>query len=130
VRSLSLVETAPTTGAAFTTVAATDYFMRPTTQERSPGWPATELWMSDVSAAYFPPGYDNVRLTGTFGFAMVPPRIESVARRLVVRTYASRQAGQGDLLGAGGDSGAPMVSSFLSKRDRETLDLFRMMQVA
>ena len=132
VRSLSLLETAATTGASFTTVTSTDYFLRPTTQERSPGWPATELWLSDMSASLpaFPRGYANVRLTGTFGFSPIPRRIEEVALNLVVRMYASRQAGQMDMLGAGGDGGQPIVSSFLSKRDRETLDRFRPMLVA
>jgi len=130
VRSLSLVETAAITGAAFTTVASTDYFLRPTTQERTPGWPATQLWLSDLAGiTRFPRGLANVRLTGTFGFATIPPRIESVARRIVVRAYASRQAGQADLLGTGSEAGTPMVSSYLSKRDRETLDSFRLAPV-
>jgi len=132
VRSLSLVETAATTGAAFTTVTATDYLLRPTTHDRSPGWPATELWLTDNAASLitFPRGYDNVRLTGTFGFSPIPRRVEEVALNLVVRMYASRQAGQSDLLGAGGEGGQPMVSSFMSRRDRETLDSFRPMLAA
>jgi hypothetical protein len=130
VRSLSAVETAPSTGAAFETVTASLYFLRPTTQERTPGWPATELWLSDQSGMTFPRGYDNVRLTGTFGFSPIPRRIEEVALNLVVRMYASRQAGQADLIGAGGDGGQPLVSSFLSRRDRETLDKFTPMLVA
>jgi len=131
VRSLSLVETAATTGAAFTTVTATDYFLRPTTQERTPGWPATELWLSDVAASLstFPRGFANVRLTGTFGFSPIPRRIEEVALNLVVRMYASRQAGGNDLIGSGGEGGMPLVSAFLSKRDRDTLDSFRSINV-
>jgi len=132
VRSLSLVETSATTGGSFTTVTSTDYLLRPTTQDRSPGWPATELWLVDnaTSLHTFPRGYANVRLTGTFGFSPIPRRIEEVALNLVVRMYASRQAGQNDMLGAGGDGGQPMVSSFLSRRDRETLDKFTPMLAA
>lgn len=131
VRSLSLLETAASTGSSFSTVTAGDYFLRPTAQERTPGWPATELWLSDVSGSLstFPSGYDNVRLTGTFGFASVPLRVEEVALNLVVRMYASRQAGQADLIGAGSDGGSPMVSTFLSRRDRDTLDMFRIVNV-
>jgi len=130
-RSLSLVETAATTGAAFTTVPSTDYLLRPPTQDRTPGWPATALWLTDnaTSLRTFPRGYDTVRLTGAFGFLAVPQRVQEVALNLVVRIYASRQAGQADILGAG-DSGAPLVSSFLSRRDRDTLDKFTAMQVA
>jgi hypothetical protein len=131
VRSLSLVETSATTGGSFEAVTATDYLLRPTTQERSPGWPATELWLVDnASLRTFPRGYANVRLTGEFGFSPIPRRIEEVALNLVVRMYASRQAGQSDMLGAGGDGGQPIVSSFLSRRDRDTLDKFTPMQVA
>jgi hypothetical protein len=124
VRSLSLVETAATTGASFSTVTAGTYFLRPTAQDRTPGWPATELWLSDQSSTQFPAGYDNVRLTGTFGFASVPQRVQEVALNLVIRMYASRQAGQSDLIGSGGEGGSPMVSAFMSKRDRDTLDAF------
>src|SRR3990167_10795946 len=131
VRSLSLLETAATTGASFTTVTAGTYFLRPTTQDRTPGWPATELWLSDVAGnlTQFPDGYDNVRLTGTFGFATVPQRVQEVALNLVVRMYASRQAGQSDLIGSGGAGGSPMVSAFLSRRDKESLDSFRGLNV-
>jgi len=129
VRSLSLLETAATTGASFTTVTAGTYFLRPTTQDRTPGWPATELWLSDQSSTQFPAGFDNVRLTGTFGFATVPARVQEVALNLVVRMYASRQAGQSDLIGSGGEGGSPMVSAFLSRRDKESLDSFRGLNV-
>lgn len=127
-RSISLLEVAAYTGASFTTVPSSDYFLRPSTQDRTPGWPATELWLSDIpTGAYsqFPYGLANVRPTGTFAFGSVPARIEGVARRAVTRAYAARQAGGNDLIGSGGDGGAPMVSQYLSKRDREVLDTFR-----
>lgn len=124
IQTISLLEVAATTGASFSTVTAGTYFLRPTDQDRAPGVPATELWLSDQSGTQFAPGYDNVRLTGTFGFASVPQRVQEVALNLVVRMYASRQAGQSDLIGSGGEGGSPMVSAFMSKRDRETLDRF------
>ena len=129
VRSLSLVEVAATTGASFVTVPSSDYFLRPLSQERTPGWPATEVWMTDIPSAtnttpVFPDGYANVRFTGAFGFGSVPPRIQEVALNMVVRMWAGRQAGQNDLLGTGSDSGTPMVSQYLSHRDRMTLASF------
>jgi len=128
VRSISLLEVAASTGAAFVTVPSSDFFLRPSAQDRTPGWPATEVWLSNTGATtYFPPGFANVRTTGTFAFASVPARIEGVARRTVVRAYASRQAGQGDLTGSGGEGGSPMISQFMSKRDREILDKFTLM---
>lgn len=131
VRSLTSLEVAATTGASFSTVTAGDYFLRPTDQDRTPGWPATELWLSDVAGSYaqFPAGYANVRLNGTFGFASVPYRVQEVCLNLVVRMYASRQAGQADLVGSGGEGGMPVVSTFMSKRDRDTLDGFKGLNV-
>ena len=123
VQSISLLEVAATTGGSFTTVSASAYVLRPTVQERTPGWPATEVWLVDTSPSLFYAGYDNIRLTGVLGFG-VPARIEGVARRLVTRAYAARQAGGNDLTGSGGDGGTPLVSQFLSRRDREVLDQF------
>jgi hypothetical protein len=122
VQSLSLVEAAASTGGSFTTILSTSYVLRPSQQYRTPGWPATELWLIE-SQPRFMPGYDNIRLTGVFGFG-VPARVEGVARRAVVRAYASRQAGGNDLLGSGGEGGTPMVSRFISKQDREILESF------
>jgi len=131
VRTISLLEVAANTGASFVSLASTDFFLRPLAQDRTPGWPATEVWLSDLGGTYpyFPPGYANVRATGTFGFGSVPARVEGVARRTVVRAYAARQAGQNDLIGSGGEGGIPQVSTFMSKRDREVLDGFRSVNV-
>ncbi len=128
VQSISLFEVAYNTGGSFVTYPTTDLFLRPQVQDRTPGWPATEVWLSNVPTgaySHFPYGYGNVRLTGVFGFASVPARIEGVARRAVVRAYAARQAGSNDMTGSGGGGGDPIVSQFLSKRDREVLDAFR-----
>ena len=126
VRTISLLEVAPNTGGSFISLASTDFFLRPLQQDRAPGWPATEVWLNNLGAAYpyFPPGYANVRATGTFGFAAVPARVQGGARRTVVRAYAARQAGGNDLLGTGGDGGTPLVSQYLSRRDREVLETF------
>ena len=125
VQSLTTLEVASNTGGSFTTLASTDFFLRPSVQDRSPGWPATEVRLSDTgSLPYFYPGIANIQATGVFGFASVPARIEGIARRTVVRAFASRQAGQADALGVGGDGGAPLVSQYLSKRDREVLATF------
>lgn len=133
VQSISLLEVAANTGGSFSTISSPNYVLRPSVQERTPGWPATEVWMTDIpvgsALAFFPRGIDNIRVTGVLGFG-VPARIEGVARRIVVRAYASRQAGQNDMVGSGGGAGDPIVSQFLSKRDREVLDGFAQALVA
>jgi hypothetical protein len=131
VQSISLLEVAANTGGSFNTISSPNYVLRPSAQERTPGWPATEVWMTDIpvgsALAFFPRGIDNIRITGVLGFG-VPARIEGVARRLVVRAYAARQAGGNDMTGS--ENGTPIVSQFLSKRDREVLDGFAQALVA
>ena len=127
VRSITTLKVAPQTGGTLVAVAAADFFLRPLAQDRAPGWPATEVWLNSLGATpIFYPGFSNIEITtGTFGSAAVPARVEGVARRTVVRAWAARQAGGNDLLGTGGDGGTPLISQFLSRRDREVLDSFK-----
>jgi hypothetical protein len=125
VRSLSLVELAFYTGAAFISIPLSDVFILPTPQERAPGWPGTEIWMSDIPSAgnaqpFFASGFAVARFTGAFGFAACPPRVEELAASLVVRSWSARQGGQADVAGSG-DSGQPLIRRILDGRDRSTL---------
>lgn len=124
--SLTTLEVATQTGADWQTVAATDYFLRPLAIMRRPGWPATHIVMSDVpkgSVSRFYAGFGNVRLSGSAGFAgwpAIPNDLVDVANTVVVRAWAARQSGQADIIG-NDETGAPLVSRFLSLRDRATL---------
>jgi hypothetical protein len=125
VRSLTSVEVADYTGASYGTVTSTDYFLRPLYPR--PGWPYTELHLSDVptgSITVFPPGYNTVRLVGTRGWAETPEDIEQVALTLAVRAWHSRQAGQSDIVGTD-EMGQPVVSQLLNRRDRDTLNRYK-----
>lgn len=131
IRTLTLVEVAPYTGSAFTTVPATDYLIRPDLASLPPGWPATTLLFSDYPAgsyAKWPAGYANVRLTGTFGFAAIPDDVRGVAIARVVRQFHGRQAGQTDIIGSD-ETGAPIVSRYTSPADLATLNRYRRHQV-
>lgn len=115
IRSVSLLEVAQYTGAPFNTIPATDYFLRPTVQEREPGWPATELWMTDIPSVgnttpSFPGAFANVRVTGTFGWASVPPEIADVALTAVVKAYQAKRTGSSDQVGANSETGQIVVS--------------------
>jgi hypothetical protein len=108
IRAITTLEVATTTGSAFSTVPPTDYFLRPTAQERDPGWPATELWMTDVPSAgnatpTFFPGFNNIRITGpaggTLGWPAQPDEIVGVAEKIVVEGWQGRAVGQRNQMG-------------------------------
>jgi len=125
IRSVTLLEVAPYTGAPYVTVSASDIFLRPVAQQRAPGWPPTEIWLSDVPSPgnvypYFPAGLATVRITGTGGWAALPDEVIEIATTTVVRAWHARQSGQADIVGTD-ETGAPIVSRYVSLRDRITL---------
>lgn len=123
VRAISLLELAYVTNGTFITVASTDYFTRPTTDELAPAAPYSEVWLSDIPAsgfATFPVGLGNVRITATWGPAAIPDDVAEVAAVIAMRAWFARQAGQQDIVGTD-DMGRPLVSRFVSGRDRDTL---------
>ena len=121
IRAITSVEVADYTGDTYTTVGTADYFLRPLHPE--PGWPYTWLHLSDVPTGdytRFPAGYNTVRIVATTGWAETPEDVEDVALTLAVRTWHAREAGQQDVVGTD-EMGRPVVSRFMSARDRHTL---------
>lgn len=126
IRAVSLLEIADYTGATFATVTSTEYFLRPLAQDRdSPQHPATRIYLSDRGTyRYFRLGWANVRVTMTTGWAAIPDDIIDVALTTAVRAWHGRQSGQADIVGTD-ETGAPVVSRFLSSRDRAVLASYR-----
>lgn len=125
IRSVTSVEVAPFTGAAFVTVPTTDYFTLPDASQRQPGWPAFELWMTDIPSPantypYFPGGFNNVRVSYTAGWDAMPNELRAAAERTVVRAYQGRAAGIGD--GAGEDALVTDIGHFLAYPDRRVIE--------
>lgn len=130
IRSVSLLEVATNTGASFQTIPSSDYFIRPTVQERDPGWPGTELWITDIPAStdplpFFPPGFANIRLTGTGGWAAQPDDVIDVALNVAVAKWRARSAAGGDSFTIGSD-GERTYERLLSYQDRQTLTRYRL----
>lgn len=120
-QSISSLTVADYTGATAGTVASADVFLRPLV--RRPGWPYTEIWLSDVptgSISSFSPGFGVVVAVGTVGWAEIPEDLEDVALRMAVRAWHARASGENDAIGVD-DMGQPIVSRGLSRRDRDTL---------
>ncbi len=132
--SLTKLEIATYTGGPFSVVPATDYYLRPSGPDLVPGWPYTELWMTNIPSVNnqypaFYPGFDNVRLTGSFGWPAIPKEIAEVAEVTVVRAWHGIQAGQADVVGSDA-TGAPVVSRFVSGRDRDTIARYTVRSVS
>jgi hypothetical protein len=116
IRTATALTFADTTGGTKVSAgtAGTDYFLRPAEHDRTPGWPAMWLDLSNrASRRYFPLGYDTVSLTCTAGWAAIPDDIVDVALTTATRAWAARQAGQADIVG-NDETGAPIVSRFVS----------------
>lgn len=127
-RNLAQLEVATYTGGAFSVVPATDYFLRPIAQERDPGWPATELWMTDIPSAgnavpFFSRGMANIRMTGNgtglLGWPAQPDEIISIAERLVTLNWQARQSGERNQSGYDGFDAS--VAERLGGRDWHTI---------
>ncbi len=116
VRSVSLLEIAPYTGAAYETVPAADYFLRPLPQDRNgPGWPATQIVLSDwPTGTYriFPKGQSNVRATITPGWDAIPDDLVALAEIVTVRAWQARLAGESEIIGTA-ESGGPIIGASL-----------------
>jgi hypothetical protein len=130
VRTITLLENSAYTGGPFQTIPSTDYFLRPTDFDLNPGYPYTELVMTNVPSAgnplpTFNPGMDNIRITGTWGWPQIPDEIKEIAEVMTVRAWAGRQGGQTDQIGVS-EGGMPIISRTVSLRDRETLGRFRL----
>lgn len=132
ISSISSLEVAPTWNAASTSwnlMPATDYLIRPTPMDREPGWPGTEIHLSPIPSTgntypYFA-GYDAIcRIVGTFGWPAVPDEITDIVLTTATRAWTGRQSGQNDVVGT--DSfGRPVVSRYLSGRDRDSLGRYQ-----
>lgn len=132
--SLSLVENATFTGGPFGTVPAADWFLRPLPAERQPGWPCTELWMTNIpspgnSAPAWYPGYGTVRLTGVQGWPAIPDDVALLALDAAVGLWRARSSGGPDSVTVGVD-GERTISRLLTTADWATLSKYTWREVS
>jgi hypothetical protein len=119
VREVTLLETATTTGGAFSTVDSADYFIRPLNQPN--GEPATHIHLN--SGAFYS-GFGTVRVTMTAGFAAVPDDVRGVAIAIATRAWHGRQSGQADVVG-NTETGEPLVTKIVAPEFKRTLDRYK-----
>lgn len=131
-RSIGTLEIADETDGTFSTMAATEYTLRPHDYDRPSGWPAWKIVLKDTAKTYgvFTPGFDTVRVTpgagGGWGWATVPPELAAVADIMATRMFQARQAGEMMVVG-NTDFGQAIVRFLPEPEYRAVLDRFRNM---
>lgn len=127
IRSVTSLKLATASGATLQLVPADEYELLPRSQNRQFGYPATRLHLhneggtSPIARVYA--GRGVTELIGDFGWETVPSEIQELAETAVVRAWHGRQAGQSDIIGSD-ETGEPIVSRFVSARDREILKAY------
>ncbi len=102
-----------------------DFNLRPQLQQRTPGWPATELWItnvpqpSDLTPSYYP-GLNNIRLDAQLGWPAMPDDIVDVALNIAVAIYRARSSTGGEVLHTGTD-GASVINRALTYENKLTI---------
>lgn len=119
------------TNVVWYTVPGSDFFLRPTPQERTPGWPAEEVWITNIPLATditpsFYPGFANVRILGTLGWPATPDDVTQVALNVAVALYRARGAGGADSFTLDEATGRREYTRMLSWSDRMTLDRYKL----
>ena len=119
------LEIASFTRGAFAVIPTSDYFLRPTMQTREPGWPATEIYMTNIPSPQNPypaffPGYANVRYWGQLGWPVVSDTIVGLAERVVAGLWTMRSS-SGAYDAAPSTGVAQQIPHLLSLTDWETI---------
>ena len=83
--SLTTVEVAGSMGGSYTTLAANEWRLRPAYP--APGWPYTELILTELASTVFTDGTETVRLTGVFGWSTVPLLVREAVLQLAQLTF-------------------------------------------
>ena len=120
----------PDTGGTYTTVASTDYLLRPRAYEGMDGWPYTEIHISRGTLAgtvtSFGTYQNGAKVTMTAGFAAIPKDIEAVTIDAVVAAKQAMSDGASSVIGADDIALAPWRDYFgRGSPQRNTLDRYR-----
>lgn len=95
--SLTEVAVASQTGGAYTTLGTAEWRLRPSDPE--PGWPYTELVLTDLATTSFAAGFDTIKLTGVFGWSTVPGLVKEAVIQMAQQMYNRSQTADTGLVG-------------------------------
>lgn len=117
------------TGGTWTTIASTEYVVRPHSHERRTGWPAFKVKLTDAATVYttFTQGYDTVEVTpdsAGFGWAAIPVELSQIGLVLGTRMFQARQSGETLVIGST-DFGTSIARFLPEPEFRAILNRFR-----
>lgn len=113
IRTLTQVRIATTSGGTLATATLADFVLGPRSHTMAPGSPYRYVDIIGTSSSRFWPGYNNVELTGTFGFAAVDADCARIADMVAARMYQYSESG--------GDLTLPSASKFIYPDDAKKL---------
>ena len=139
---LAALEVAPYSGGPWGLASQSDYFLRPSGPDLSPGWPFTEVVWTDVPTGGTPfptfyPGFGNIRLIGPgpcvasgmpalpfAGWPAVPDDVKGIAESLFLSAWRERSSSGGDSMTVNLD-GSRVYERALSYEQKRTLERYR-----
>ena len=132
IRAVTVLTIGDYSGDSVDTVTAADILLRPLDHERSPGWPAMYLYLSDhpastVTRSVFPEGRSNVNLTCTAGWAAIPDDLAEMADTVAAVAFHNLEQGNQPIPNTD-EQGRPIVARFFSGKDFDTLKAYRIKQ--
>lgn len=123
IRAITALSCQQYTGAGFSAVDSSQYFLRQVVGIRGP---FERLLFTDYPTGMFsswPRGFKTVQITATAGWAAIPDDITDLALTAATRAWHAIENGQSDIVGTD-EMGRPLVSRFFAARDLETLDRY------
>jgi hypothetical protein len=130
---LTALEIASYTRGPWSVIPSTDYWLRPTPQYRDPGWPATELYMTNIPSPTNPyptffPGYGNVRLWGVVGWPVISDDMVGLAERVVAAHWQMKSGGGAYSVAPGSDA-AQQIPHLLSTDDWKLIQRYTLKSI-
>ena len=89
IRTLTAVSIATATGGTLTAGTIGDFYLGPAVHNLRPGAPYMRV---DARLDLFYAGFQNIQLTGTFGYAVVPDDLAKLGDRIVLGMWEDRNA--------------------------------------
>lgn len=117
----------PDTGGAYTVADPAGYYLDPPDGDRTAGWPATFLRLRYETGLLFYSATFGAEITGGFGWAAVPARIQAIGADAVVRRWLGKTRAAPSVA-LGPDGGVALLRG-ISPEDSDTLARYRVPKV-
>jgi hypothetical protein len=104
----------PDDGSGTYTQISAGYYLDPPVQSRRNGEPATRIVLGSSATRGFPTCGEKraVKVSATWGWTAVPPRVAQIATAAVVRAWRAKSSGGADYAIVGPDGGMKILRDF------------------